>query len=88
MNKVEFAKKYVEERKVLSREYEVDMGVATDMLIAHVRNRNIPKGEIYSEEYYYNFTGCEKLNYEELDKELAEMDGKAVEARKQKGMDM
>ena len=82
MNKVEFAKKYVEERKVLSREQNVDMGVATDMLIAHVRNRHLSKDEIYSEDYYYNFTGCENLNYEELDKEIAEMDGKASELRK------
>ena len=81
MNRIEFGKKYQEVRKVISREHEVDMGVATDILIAHVRNRNVPKEEIYSEDYYYNFTGCEELNYEELDKEIAELDGKAKEAR-------
>ena len=86
MNRNEFAKKYVEVRKVISKEMNVDMGVATDMLIAHVRNRHLSKDEIYSESYYYNFTGCEKLDYDELDKDIAELDKIGSKKRKEKGM--
>lgn len=73
----EFEEKYLKERKILSRERDVDMGVATDMLIAHVKNRNIETP------YKYNFTGCENLDYEEMDKEIKAMEDAAAELRKQ-----
>ncbi len=73
----EFEEKYLKERKILSRERDVDMGVATDMLIAHVKNRNIETP------YKYNFTGCENLNYEEMDEEIKAMEDAAAELRKQ-----
>ena len=63
----QFEQKYLEERKTISREMEVDMGVATDILVAHVRNRN--EDTIYK----YNFTDCEYLDYETMDKEIEEM---------------
>ena len=72
-----FEEKYLAERKVISRELEVDMGVATAMLMAHVKNRNIDTL------YKYNFTGCENLNYEEMDKEIKAIEDAAVELRKQ-----
>ena len=63
----QFEQKYLEERKIISREMEVDMGVATDVLIAHVRNRNL------NVPFKYNFTGCENLNYEVMDLEILEL---------------
>lgn len=63
----QFEAKYLEERKTISREKDVDMGVATDILVAHVRNRNVDTI------YKYNFTGCENLNYEIMDEEIVEM---------------
>lgn len=63
----QFEVKYLEERKTISREKDVDMGVATDILVAHVRNRNVDTI------YKYNFTGCENLNYEVMDQEIVEM---------------
>jgi len=63
----QFEQKYLEERKTISREKEVDMGVATDILVAHVRNRNTETI------YKYNFTGCENLDYETMDEEIEEM---------------
>ena len=63
----QFEAKYLEERKTISREKDVDMGVATDILVAHVRNRNVDTI------YKYNFTGCGNLNYGVMDQEIAEM---------------
>jgi len=76
MNKKEFEKKYKTEIALLSKEKDVDMGAATDMLIAHVKNRNTETL------YKYNFEGCENLNYEEMDKEIKEMEDAAAELRK------
>ncbi len=81
MTKVIFEEKYLEERKVISREKEVDMGVATEMLIAHVKNRNVETP------YKYNFTGCENLNYEEMDNEIQEMEEAAAKLRKEYGLE-
>lgn len=81
----EFEEKYLEVRKQISNEYNMDMGVATDILIAHVRNRNLQPYEIGNIAYYYKFDGCENLNYEELDKEIAKMDAFAEILREQHG---
>jgi len=70
MTKEEFRKKYDQEIRTLSREKDVDMGVATDMLIAHSRNKGKAPEELSSEAYYYNFTGSEKLNYKELTEDI------------------
>ena len=56
------------------------MGVASAMLVAHVKNRNIDTL------YKYNFEGQENLNYEELDKDIAEMERVAGELRKEAGL--
>lgn len=63
----QFEEKYLEERKTISREMEVDMGVATDVLVAHVRNKdlNIP--------LKYDFTGSENLEYTTIENEIVEM---------------
>jgi len=63
----QFEGKYLEERKTISKEMEVDMGVATGILIAHVRNKNL------NVPFRYNFTGCENLDYEIMDAEIVEM---------------
>ena len=76
----QFEQKYLAERKTISREMVVDMGVATDILIAHVKNRNIDTP------YKYNFEGSENLDYDELDKDIAEMDNLAVDKRKEAGL--
>jgi len=65
--KDQFEQKYLEERKIISLEKEVDMGVATWMLIAHVQNRDI------NTIFKYNFTGCENLDYETMDNEIVEL---------------
>ncbi len=72
----QFKEKYQEQIKVISREMNVDMGVAPHMLIAHVKNRNIDTP------FKYNFTGCENLNYEEMDIEIKAMEDAAAELRK------
>ena len=76
MNRKEFAKKYKTEIALISREKDVDMGVATDMLIAHVKNRNTETP------YKYAFVGCENLDYAVLDKEIKEMEDAAAELRR------
>ncbi len=94
ITKKEFEEKYLEERKQISREYGMDMGVATDILIAHVRNKNYTDEELKEMNPYiaspnelrYNFDGCQNLNYEELEAEIAEFDKIAAEKRKELGL--
>lgn len=74
MTKKVFMEKYDQEIRTLSREKDVDMGVATDMLITHNRNKDKAPEELANEAYYYKFTGCEELD----NKALAE-DIKALE---------
>lgn len=65
-----FVTKYEKEINTISKEKVVDLGVAMDILIAHARNRKKTAEEIADVDYYYNFTDCEKLNYEELDNDI------------------
>ena len=75
MLKKEFEKKYKTEIALMSESQNVDMGVAADMLIAHVKNRNIDTP------YKYKFEGQENLNYELLDKEIKAMEEYASKSR-------
>jgi len=75
MNRKEFEKKHKTEIALISREKDVDMGVATDMLIAHVKNRNIEKS------YKYDFVGCKNLDYTLMDKEIKELEDTAAKLR-------
>ena len=75
MNRKEFAKKYKTEIALLSKEKDVDMGVAADMLVAHVKNRHVET------DYKYNFEGCENLNYAEMDEEIEDMEDAAAGLR-------
>jgi len=68
--KREFMTKYDAEIKTLAMKHNCDLGVAMDILVAHVRNRNKPSDQLSSTTYYYNFDGCEKLNYEELNQDI------------------
>lgn len=93
MNKKEFENKYLELRRAVARKHEVDMGVATDMLIAHVQNRKFTDEELKElnpyatpEELRYNFDGCEDLDYTELDKDIAELIKLAEAKRKELGI--
>ena len=56
----EFNKEYKKEIRTMAKEKDVDLGVARDMLVAHVRNK--VRGITVSPERQYNFTGCEKLD--------------------------
>ena len=76
----EFEKKYKTEIALMAKAQDVDMGVASAMLVAHVKNRNIDTL------YKYNFEGQENLNYEEMDKDIAEMEEAVGELRKQAGL--
>ncbi|HBQ43872.1 MAG TPA: hypothetical protein DD724_06390 [Lactobacillus acetotolerans] len=78
MTKKEFMEKYDQEIRTLSREKDVDMGVATDMLVAHNRNKDKAPEELYSEAYYYNFTGCEKLDHEALGEDIKALEDAGV----------
>lgn len=80
MNRKDFEKKYKTEIALMAKAQNVDMGVAKEMLMAHVKNRNIDTP------YKYNFEGQENLDYEELDKDIAEMERVAGELRKQEGL--
>jgi hypothetical protein len=80
MTRQEFAKKYKTEIALMAKTQDVDMGVAQAMLIAHVKNRNIDTP------YKYDFEGQENLNYEEMDKDIAEMERVAGELRKEAGL--
>ena len=70
MTMKEFMEKYEQEIKTLSKEKDVDMGVAANMLVAHHRNIDKAPEELYSEAYYYNFTGCEELDHEVLAEDI------------------
>lgn len=74
MTKKEFQQKYDQEIRNLSREKDVDMGVATDMLIAHNRNKDKAPGELANEVYYYKFTGCEELDYKGLAEDIKSLE--------------
>ena len=76
----EFEKKYKTEIALMAKAQDVDMGVASAMLIAHVRNKNIDTP------HKYNFEGQESLDYEELEKDIAEMDSLAAEKRAELGL--
>lgn len=80
MTRQEFTKKYKTEIALMARSQDVDMGVAQAMLIAHVKNRNIDTP------YKYDFEGQENLNYEEMDKDIAEIERVAGELRKEAGL--
>lgn len=80
MTRQEFAKKYKTEIALMARSQDVDMGVAQAMLIAHVKNRNIDTP------YKYDFEGQENLNYEEMDKDIDEIERVAGELRKKAGL--
>lgn len=80
MNRKDFEKKYKTEIALMAKAQNVDMGVAKEMLMAHVKNRNIDTP------YKYNFEGQENLDYEELDKDITEMERVAGELRKQEGL--
>lgn len=77
--KKEFEKKYEREIILMAKSQDVDMGVAREMLIAHVKNRAIDTP------YKYNFDGQETLNYEELDKDILGMELIAFQLREQQG---
>jgi len=68
MNRKEFEKKHKTEIALMAKAQDVDMSVATDMLIAHVKNRNVDTL------YKYDFPGQENLNYTELYKDIAEIE--------------
>lgn len=80
MKRKEFAKKYKTEIALMAKEQDVDLGVAEDMVIAHVKNRNVDTP------YKYNFEGQENLNYAELEKDIAELEAEALEKRIQAGL--
>lgn len=78
MKRKEFAKKYKTEIALMAKEQDVDLGVAEDLLIAHVKNRSVDTP------YKYNFEGQENLNYVELDKDIAEIEATATVLRQAK----
>lgn len=65
----------------MAREKDVDMGVAYGMFVAYVKERAAAE-----KLYKYNFEGAGSLDYDELDKDIAEMDRVAGELRKQEGL--
>ena len=80
MNRKEFANKYKTEIALMAKTQGMDMGVAQDMLITHAKER------IQAENNFkYNFKGARNLNLDELDKDIAAMEGRAAELRKQAG---
>lgn len=74
MTKKEFMQKYDKEIRTLSKEKDVDMGIAMDMLVAHSRNKDKAPEELADEAYYYNFTGCEELNHKELAEDIKSLE--------------
>ena len=81
MNRKEFAKKYKTEIALMAKAQGMDMGVAQDMLITHAKER------IQAENNFkYNFVGARNLNLAELDKDIAAMENKAAQLRKEYGI--
>jgi predicted Zn-dependent peptidase len=78
MTKKLFMEKYDKAIRTLSKEREVDMGVAMDMLVAHSRNKDKAPEELADEAYYYNFDGCEELDYEELAEDIKALEDNGV----------
>jgi hypothetical protein len=68
--KREFDEKYLEFIRTISREKAVDMGVARDIFIAHARNRHKTLEQLSNPAYYYHFTGCDRINFTELDEDI------------------
>ena len=81
MNRKEFEKKYKTEIALMAREKDVDMGVAYGMLIAHAKERIAAENN-----FKYNFKGARNLNLAELDKDIAAMENKAAQLRKEYGL--
>ncbi|MGB4440458.1 MAG: hypothetical protein WBJ13_14830 [Sedimentibacter sp.] len=75
MTRKEFEKKYKTEIALMAKAQDVDMGVATGMLIAHVKSRNVDTP------HKYDFPGQENLNYTELVKEIAKIEATAAVLR-------
>lgn len=73
-----FDEKYNDAICTISKEKEVDLGVARDILVAHARNRNKTTEQLVDVAYYYNFTGCENLNYTELDADIIRLEDNIV----------
>lgn len=65
-----FKEKYDKEIRTISKEKEVDMNVAMDILIAHHRNKDKMPEELFDVAYFYNFTGCEELDHEALAEDI------------------
>lgn len=81
MTKKEFEKKYKTEIALMAKAQDVDMGVAYGMLIFHAKER------IQAENNFkYNFAGARNLNLAELDKDIAAMESKAAQLRKEYGL--
>ena len=81
MNGKEFAKKYKTEIALMAKAQNVDMGVAQDMLIAHAKERIAAENT-----FRYNFKGARNLDLTELDKDIAAMENKAAQLRKEYGL--
>ena len=80
MNRKEFEKKYKTEIALMAKAQNVDMGVAYGMFVAHTKERIAAENS-----FKYNFKGARNLNLDELDKDIAAMEGRASELRKQAG---
>lgn len=82
MDQKEFKVKYEKEIRQMAQAQNVDLGVASAMLIAHAKQR------IEAEKnFIYNFPEAKQLDLVELDKDISDMENKAAELREQYGFD-
>ena len=82
MNQKEFKVKYEKEIRQMAQAQDVDLGVASAMLIAHAKQR------IEAEKNFtYNFPEAKQLDLVELDKDISDMEKRAATLRKEYGFE-
>lgn len=82
MDQKEFKVKYEEEIRQMAQAQDVDLGVASAMLIAHAKQR------IEAEKNFtYNFPEAKQLDLVELDKDISDIEKRATTLRKEYGFE-
>ena len=82
MDQKEFKVKYEKEIRQMAQAQDVDLGIATWMLITHAKQR------IEAEKNFaYNFPEARQLDLVELDKDISEMEKRATTLRKEYGFE-
>lgn len=75
-----FMNKYSKELKAIYKKYDMDKSVCMNILIAWYRNLNNP-----DKQYVYDFDGSENVDFEELGKDIKELEDNFIIPRLENG---